>query len=240
MGKTLTILNFDGCYQNQDFYCQNQVKWIDFRDLSGVRGYCEETAAEEIRKRIKEEDIKVCYIGSGNYHYMTFFLLEKIKQPFSLVLFDHHTDMKPSLFEDLLSCGRWVKWVLEKNLFVKEVVLIGVADSFLNTIEEKYQDRVFILEESKFGKEEWQKEIQSQIHYPVYFSIDKDVFRKEEVSTDWDQGSLRLDEMEKVYELIKETQPILGIDICGECEEWTSAEEIEKNNRANRKIWDML
>ena len=48
---------------------------------------------------------------------------------------------------------------------------------------------MFILEESKFGKEEWQKEIQSQIHYPVYFSIDKDVFRKEEVSTDWDQGN---------------------------------------------------
>jgi len=60
------------------------------------------------------------------------------------------------------------------------------------------------------------------------------------VSTDWDQGSLWLDEMEKVYELIKETQAVLGIDICGECEEWTSTEEIEKNNRANRKIWDML
>jgi len=42
----------------------------------------------------------------------------------------------------------------EGNLFVKEVVLIGVADSFLNTIEEKYQDRVFILEESKLGMEE--------------------------------------------------------------------------------------
>ena len=53
MGKTLTILNFDGGYQNQDFYCQNQVKWIDFRDLSGVRGYCEETAAEEKAGRKK-------------------------------------------------------------------------------------------------------------------------------------------------------------------------------------------
>lgn len=40
------------------------------------------------------------------------------------------------------------------------------------------------------------------------------------------------------YELIKEIQSILEINICGEYEKWTSAEEIEKNNRRNRKIWE--
>lgn len=240
MEKMLTILNFDGCYQMQDFYAQDEVKWIDFEDLSGVRGYCEEEAAEKIREKIRNEKIEVCYIGSGNYHYMTLFLLEKIQEPFSLILFDHHTDMKLSLFEDLLSCGCWVKWALETISFLKEVIIIGAADSFLDTIEAEYQNRVFTWEESKLKQENWQEEMVKQIHYPIYLSIDKDVFDIEEVSTDWDQGTLKLEGMERAYHLLKEVQPIIGADICGEYEKGAASEEIEKNNRANKRIWNML
>ena len=35
----------------------------------------------------------ITFIGSGNYHYVSHLLLEEINKPFTLILFDHHTDM---------------------------------------------------------------------------------------------------------------------------------------------------
>ena len=34
------------------------------------------------------------FLDSGNYHYVTGIMTEQIKQGFSLILFDHHTDMQ--------------------------------------------------------------------------------------------------------------------------------------------------
>ena len=83
-------------------------------------------AQEEIRKRIQEYSYEgIHFLDSGNYHYLSKFWLEKVQQPFSLILFDHHTDMQPSAFFGLLSCGSWVKEVLETNPYVKEVCVVG-------------------------------------------------------------------------------------------------------------------
>ena len=50
----------------------------------------------------------VHFIDSGNYHYLTKFWTDKLETPFSLIVFDHHPDMQPPLFDNILSCGSWV------------------------------------------------------------------------------------------------------------------------------------
>ena len=56
------------------------------------------------KNEITKEEIKVeqvlDLIGRQKF-------VDKIKKPFSLVLFDHHTDMLQPMIHDLTSCGSW-------------------------------------------------------------------------------------------------------------------------------------
>ena len=94
---------------------------MDFTGLKGVNGYCDEEAGREIRERIEDlSPMEVHFIDSGNFHYISKFWTDKIREDFVLVLFDHHTDMQPSRFGELLSCGSWVKDALDTNSFSAE------------------------------------------------------------------------------------------------------------------------
>lgn len=61
---------------------------------------------------------------------MSKFWTDRIREDFVLILFDHHTDMQPSRFGELLSCGSWVKDVMDENPFVRKVVIIGADERF--------------------------------------------------------------------------------------------------------------
>ena len=101
-----------------------------------------------IRKKLYNiENYKIKFIDSGNYHYISYLILEKIKKPFVLVLFDHHTDMQPSYFEELMSCGCWVKKTLDDNEYIEKVVLIGNKEELINSVEEKYKSKIICFSE---------------------------------------------------------------------------------------------
>ena len=51
---------------------------------------------------------------------------------------------------------------------------------------------------------------------PTYISIDKDVLRKEDAATNWDQGSMSLQMLCDCLQALCNTTQILGVDICGE------------------------
>lgn len=51
----------------------------------------------------------------------------------------------------------------------------------------------------------------------IYLSIDKDVLNKDCAFTDWDQGSLTLDQLIYAVQILGESCPIAGADITGEC-----------------------
>lgn len=59
----------------------------------------------------------------GNYHYVTKFLTDMITEPFSLVMYDHHTDMQQPLFPQLTSCENWAADVLRDNPFLEKLLL---------------------------------------------------------------------------------------------------------------------
>lgn len=212
------IMNFDNVYYKENFYKEEECIWIDCSDLQGTNCYCDDLAKQRIRELIHPYPLHgIHYIDSGNYHYVSELWLEKAKEPFVLVVFDHHTDMQPSLFAQLLSCGCWVKQVIDTNPWLEKVILIGAKESLVQQIPAEYRAKVICYSENTcIHNEPWQKYLDAYQDVPFYLSIDKDVLSSQEVITNWDQGSMTMKELESILRHIIEQHQILGIDICGE------------------------
>lgn len=243
--KSVAVLNFSGVYEKQNFYKSMEYEWVDCSDVTGVNGFCDDEAAAAISGRIRNLESPVRFIDGGNFHYLSYLLMKEEKEPFTLVVFDHHTDMKPSLFEELLSCGCWIKRALDDFSCVSRVILIGVADELADTIEEEYEDRVCVISESEAGRDDgWLRLLHEEAGPAVYLSIDKDAFSERQVVTDWDQGSMTLDQLEKACRVLADRR-ILGADVCGEAERGSGPpEEMSaadgKNDEANGRIIELL
>lgn len=243
--ESVAVLNFTGVYERENFYKDMKYEWIDCSDLTGVNGFCDDEAMAEIEARTGSLKSRIRFIDGGNFHYLSCLLLRKMQEPFTLVVFDHHTDMKPSLFEGLLSCGCWIKRALDSQPYLKRVIIIGVADELADSVEPEYEDRVYMIPESAAAADDaWLDTLKREAEEAVYLSVDKDAFGREEVVTDWDQGTMTLDQLERAFLVLKDFR-ILGADVCGEAERddfVTGQMSVmdEQNNAANRRILHML
>ena len=124
--RKTVIMNFSGVYREEDFWKEEEVLWLDFQKLSGVNCYCTQEAEEEIKEGIQNLPLEgIHFLDSGNYHYLTKFWLEKFREPFSLLVFDNHTDMQEAAFFGLLSCGSWALEVLEGNSLLSHICTVG-------------------------------------------------------------------------------------------------------------------
>lgn len=280
----ITIQNFSNTYLEQPFMqglrdsaqCleqsakqehAKQTHWLDCTRIAGTDCYCDDEAVKEINKLIDESGTAaenegcgtaagIHFFDNGNYHYMSKIWTDRVTKPFDLVVFDHHPDMQPPRFGDILSCGGWVKKVLEENKFVQNVVIIGVADHLIEELQAdetaefaNYKDRVTFIPESEIR--EWQKSERTTSHLSsnIYFSIDKDVFSPSEAATNWDQGSLTFETLKSIITELAQGHKILGIDICGErAQEFcaiengaqTAQEADELNNKLNQELVEFL
>lgn len=244
MKKKTVIMNFSGIYEEEIFYKDREVCWINCRDISGVNGYCSDDAQEEIRKQIRDYDYRgIHFLDSGNYHYLSKFWLEKIEEPYSLIVFDHHTDMQESAFFGMLSCGSWIKEVLEEHPYIQKVCVVGPPKAAIEQCEPNLASRVVFLtqEELEAGiLEKWHAFLENGKELPVYLSIDKDVLCLEDARTNWDQGEMKLEEMEKMIKQVFQKRNVLGADICGENPQDTARmpakEDLEINGRTNARL----
>ena len=202
--KTL-IMDFSGIYEDQQFWKGKEVSWVEARDIPGTNCYCDEEAMNEIRSRIAPYSSgEIHFIDSGNYHYMTRIWLEKISEPFDLLVFDNHTDMQPPAFGGLLSCGGWIYDSVMELPLLQKVILIGPDEEAFSRVEPEIQKKVEFLSREKlrgmelmeildFVKEQTGKN-------PLYISIDKDVLCPEDADTNWSQGDMRLETMVRCLE----------------------------------------
>lgn len=55
------------------------------------------------------------------------------------------------------------------------------------------------------------------MHEPVYMSIDKDVLRKQDTITDWNNGDMTLMQLQAVLRIIYAHEKVIGVDVTGEC-----------------------
>lgn len=221
----IVLMNFTHVYEQETFYLQQPHVWIDCSDLSGVTGYCDAQAMLQIRNRMAAyRPYGVHFIDSGNFHYVSRFWVEKIQRDFVLVLFDNHTDMQPSRFGHIMSCGSWVRDVLDTNPRIRKVVILGAANACLENLEKElmgkaeYTRRLVAFSHDALGqKSSWHELADEHHRLPVYISIDKDVLRPEDDVTDWNQGDMPLTVLKKFLNLLITHHEIIGIDICGEC-----------------------
>ena len=238
---------------------QTQVIWLDGKQISGTDCYCDDDAAAALRKQIDDAGIKnaegIHFFDNGNYHYMSKIWTDMVQEPFSLIVFDHHPDMHPPRFGDILSCGGWVQKALNENKFIDNVVIIGVADHLVDEIREEIAshpsgariDKVSFIPESEIANIQTGSLLTAHSSQPLYLSIDKDALSPSDALTNWDQGSLRLEHMKSIISEIAKDHRIIGVDICGERaydfegnEQYTVSQADALNNRTNRELVDFF
>lgn len=211
----VTILNFTGIYELQDIYRCPDYSIIDCTNIEGSNGYCDDIAATTIKSRLSTVPLSgINFIDNGNYHYISLFTIERINEPFTLVVYDHHSDMKEPAFAGLLSCGSWILNATETNKNIMRIILVGISEEQKEMIPETDTEIIVYLDTDIRQS----SNVTFPQDYPVYISIDKDVLSKEMLDTTWDQGIMTTDELTSSLESILSDHPLIGVDICGECD----------------------
>lgn len=245
MGNAIILFDLNEVYLTQNFYKNEKCRWIHANTVSGINGYCDPNAQKVLRQRLNHiEQPTLSFIGSGNYHYISLFLAERIMKDFAIVLFDHHSDMQSSILSELLSCGNWLRIALEYLTHLKQVILVGTNEEALSSLLQKIfkgKQVMTFSENVVSGESDWFRELVGVIRYPVYLSVDKDVLSAEEAVTDWDQGSMKLQQLSDAFNEISNKHRIIGMDVCGEFspvlgEPFMFQDANRKNNKSNGEL----
>lgn len=220
MRPLAAILNFDHVYELQPSFQGKSYEWIDVTDLRQTCGYCDLSTMAVIRQKLKGRKAgPIAFFGTGNYHYVTYAFLAEIEVPFTLVLFDHHTDLAEPPCPSVTSCGAWVATAVEQLSLLRRVVIIGAGLELAETIPSRLRSRVSVFPE---GGPDWRglpvkRAIISAIPTcSCYISIDKDVLQEPDAVTNWDQGSMKLEQLLDLLKYIMAHKEVLGLDIGGE------------------------
>ena len=74
----------------------------------------------------------LAYLGSGDFHYLTYFLIKRLNiRPF-VILFDNHFDMNKAP-KGFITCGSWARQCIDENL-VSGILVIGANKKYLSLI----------------------------------------------------------------------------------------------------------
>ena len=284
----ITVQDFTGVYAEQPFMqglrnaakTSKDVRWLDCTKIVGTDCYCDDDAIKEINELIDNAEScnrtesksiieksgnsanvpAIHFFDNGNYHYMSKLWTDRVQEPFTLIVFDHHPDMQPPRFGGILSCGGWGKEVLENNKFVQNIIIIGVKEELVETAceelsqsgESNILDKVTFIRESELNTLSPQTTLSSFVYrlsspHSLYISIDKDALAPAYAATNWDQGSLTLDALKECISTLTANHKILGIDICGERAQnfegdanHTVQEADSLNNSLNRELVEFL
>lgn len=194
---------------------------ISMTDISGRNMYCSDEAFDEIRSRLsvyEDPQYGIHFIDTGNYHYMTRIITSFITEKYDLILFDHHTDMQNAAFGGILSCGSWVKEILEKDENIDSVLIVGPPEPYPGGCPEVIRypgGEALGYRYYKNGTDAGEPGGKIRSDVPVYISIDKDILDRSECITNWDQGDLSLDDLSGMITGAVRGRRIIGADICG-------------------------
>lgn len=240
------VLDFTHVYDDEHLKDRKRFRWIDCSDIEGSNLYCSPQAERQVSSRISPYGIHgIHFVDSGNYHYVTKIITDQIRQPFSLAMFDHHTDMQPPMLGGMMSCGDWAGLVLDQNKYLQQFILIGPLAEDLSQIHTRHPEKLLTFSAEEIRRGEGRDKLALiRKDVPWYLSIDKDVLGEKYSETNWNQGEMSLGMMEHMLKFFVEQAPVYGVDICGECSadmdlpEYLQAEEI--NGRTNEELFRYL
>lgn len=266
------ILDFTHVYCDEYIKDIDRFRYMDCSDIEETDMYCSKEAYKRIWEKIKPYGIQgIHYIDSGNYHYITKIITDHIDEPFGLVMYDHHTDMQIPMVPGMMSCGDWAGQALSQNKNLRQLVMVGPPEKDIDQTLESHNGSqsgrllIFSAEDLHGGLlENKLKLIRTDL--PLYISIDKDVLGTEDCETNWSQGDMSIDGLERLlgvflggqgeernYDACRNDERyagdirhsrILGIDICGEIQtdipvpEYLEAEE--KNEKVNIELFRFI
>ena len=207
------ILDFNNTYNKNDPYFKD-FTYLDMHNIEGTDLFCSRLAERRIKDRIYKYSINgIHFIDNGNYHYMTRFFIQKIPEPFDLIVFDHHTDMQASTIPGLLSCGNWLKLVLLDHPFLISISYEDIKASRLPEYNE---------------------------YYPIYISIDKDILSEAYAITNWNQGDLSLNTLMAMLKKLILHHKVFGLDLCGAADPTLELPDLLKAEEVNEETDDIL
>ena len=184
------------------------------------------------------------FFGSGDYHHLSLIPLRKLdakEEEFELIVCDNHPDNMRYPFG--LHCGSWV-YHASKLKSVKHVHVIGITSNdislshawenylspflskkltywsigtnavWLKMLSRKLHNKCFDTADdliNAFVKREFDSRSQTG---KIYLSIDKDVFSKNVVHTNWDQGVFQKSHLWQLLEVC--ANRLIGMDVTGE------------------------
>ena len=214
MKKAVLLVNFSGAFEAQGFVPRLREEGVEvvLADASGIEGtccYCSLEAQARLDALLPPELPPLRWLDSGDYHYMSQLLALREKEPFHLLLLDHHPDnQEPAFGAEVLSCGGWVKTLREKQPLLKSVLAIGPEE---NEEEGPVQKPV---EAPEARLQAWLAERKGE---RVYVSLDKDIMDRRWARTDWSQGSYSLERVKGLLRQVMESGVVIAaVDICGE------------------------
>ena len=221
--KNVLVTDFSGMLEAEDFLAwMGEVVYKDWRDLEGTHCYCDEAAKKQILAGLPEPLPKLRWIDSGDYHYMSHLLSLKEKEPFHLVLLDHHPDDQEAAFGGVLSCGSWVRAMQEENPLLRDVLEIG-PDGCPEAIPEGW--------------------LAARRGERVYVSLDEDILCRCFARTDWSQGTHTLEQVLKILgQFLDGTVEVTAIDICGglTIPKGATPEDLRVNRETNIELYKFI
>lgn len=244
--KKNLVLDFNHFYENDKENFDPSIEYIDMSDICGTDMYCTAEAQQEISNRLSGYSANgIHFLGSGDYHYVSEFFVNKITEPFNLVLFDYHNDMQLPMIHDLTSCGGWAGDILNNNKLINQLIIIGPDQKTINAIESDNMNKLVCISLQTLEKHKAKNEVNKiDTNKPVYISIDKDVLSKTYARTNWNQGEMSLSVLEHILKSILTKSRVIGVDICGEYARdisyWEALEAEEVNERTNMELFRFL
>jgi len=217
------ILHFDDIYFYQKAL-RHTGREVDLRGMSGVRYLCSIERLCELEDKIPTYKRSITFIGSGDFHYVTYIFLRRINEHFNLLLIDNHLDIRET-FDGFISCGSWLKDALNLK-YLRYVFYIGpdIIDVPERIIKVDDPTRLSIL---------------NKIESLLYISIDKDIISNSFLETNWEQGYLNVDDLLEILSYISASN-IIGIDICGEPRPNPFDPSIRKSEEINLKLLNLF
>jgi hypothetical protein len=192
-------------------------------------------------------EAELVFAGSGDFHHVTPLLLERavarVREAVTVVHFDNHPDW--ARFAPGRHCGSWVGRAARMD-GVRQVVTVGVTSADVGAAKARQGDLALVAEgrleifawaapdgaaELSVGGRGWPTctgageaaflmQVDAAVRSPaIYVTIDKDVLRRQDAVTNWDQGQASLGFLDRAVRLLARGRRLVGADVVGD---WSS------------------
>jgi len=165
------------------------------------------------KRSVSKNKILTLY-GDGTYHHYTYGLCyaiaKKKSKDYLYAQIDHHTDARYNE-NGVITCGSFVENIMEEP-GAKDIVMIGTVDGVNHMMRTHVPEKSLMRHNVRTNLANI---LRAKPQKDVYASLDLDILDQNEILTFYNQGSLTLEDLLSVIEVIKEEKNLISADMLG-------------------------